>query len=112
MNINDPFGRLSARQERDYQSLCRSWRKAGLTDPTEAVAQLTRIRKRGIVGVCISIPLALMLMLALPELRILFLSLGTLLVLWIVNATRKGQLYLQRYIKEELLSPSSRNPDP
>ncbi|WP_210394844.1 hypothetical protein [Motiliproteus sediminis] len=102
MNINDPFGRMDARQERDYQSLRHALQQAGLSDPRQAAAQLDKIRKRGIIGVCVTIPLTLILMLLIPEARVVFIALGALLVLWIINATRKGQLYLQRYINEEL----------
>jgi len=104
MNLNDPFGRMEARHERDYQSLRRSLLEAGLTDPEAALAQLNKIRKRGIIGVCITIPLTLIGMLMAPEARLVAVALGALLVLWIVNATRRGQLFLQRYIKEELLA--------
>ncbi|HEY5718156.1 MAG TPA: hypothetical protein VIS52_06635 [Motiliproteus sp.] len=102
MNINDPFGRMSARHERDYQSLRKALLEAGLTDPEAAAQHLARIRQRGVIGVGIAIPLTLALMLLFPDTRAVSLGLGGLFVLWTLNASRKGQQYLQRYIAEEL----------
>lgn len=104
MNINDPFGRMGARREREYQSLCHALKEAGLKDPQAAQQQLDAIRKRGVYGVCIIVPLVAILMLLFPQALVFFIAIGAMSVMWLVNASRKGQLYLQRYIDEELSS--------
>lgn len=102
MNINDPFGRIQDKHQRNYQSLCVSLRKAGITDQAAAQALLGRLRRRGIWGLALSIPTTLLLSLALPELLLLILVSGGLLVFWLSKTSLNSQEYVKRYMREEL----------
>ncbi len=102
MNMNDPFGRMETQRERDYESLCRSLQKAGLTNRADAQALVDKLGKRVKIGLLVIVPTTLALALLLPELRIVVLAAGALAGLWLVNATRRGQAYVERFMREEL----------
>lgn len=102
MNINDPFGRLQAKHQRNYESLCLSLQKAGLTDRADAQALLEKLRRRGIWGVAFIVPVSLILALVLPELRFFVLGCGALLVFWLIKTCLNSQEYVKRYMREEL----------
>ncbi|MEH6628639.1 MAG: hypothetical protein V7739_19545 [Motiliproteus sp.] len=102
MNINDPFGRMQSRHERNYESLCRSLRKAGLTDKAEALKLQDNMVKRCKIGLAIIIPFTLVLAALLPELWMFTLLFGAAISTWLYNLTKRGKKYVERYIKEEL----------
>ena len=102
MNINDPFGRMQSRRQRDYESLCRSLKKAGITNRNDAQKLVLNLHRRKRIGLMITLPLTALLALLLPELRVMVIAFGGLAVLWLVNATRKGVEFVERYIDEEL----------
>lgn len=102
MNINDPFGRVRDKHQRNYESLCLSLKKNGLTDRADAQALLEKLRWRGIWGLAFIVLVALLLALVLPELRFLVLACGVLLVFWLSKTTFNSQNYIRRYIREEL----------
>lgn len=102
MNINDPFGRMKDKHQRHYESLCRSLKKAGLTNRADAEALLVTLRRRGIWGLAFIVPITLLLALLLPELRLFVLVCGALLIFWLSKTSLNGQEYVKRYIREEL----------
>lgn len=102
MNLNDPFGRMEARQQRDYASLCASLRKAGVTRREQARELRDNLGKRCRVFIAVAVVLTLVLALLFPQGQLLIVALGGLFVLWVINATRNGQRYVTRYIEEEL----------
>lgn len=105
MNLNDPFGRMQDKHQRNYESLRQSLQKADLTNRADAQALLGKLRRRGIWGVAIIVPVALLLALVLPELRLFVLVCGVLLVFWLSKTCINGQEYVKRYIREELADP-------
>ena len=102
MNINDPFGRVQDKHQRNYESLCEALKKAGVTNRAAAEALLVKLRKRGLWGLAIIVPIALLLALALPQLRIFVLACGVLLVFWLMKTSLNSQDYVKRYIREVL----------
>lgn len=102
MNINDPFGRMKDKHQRNYESLCLSLQKVGLTNRVDAQALLVKLRWRGIWGLAFIVPVTLLLALALPEFRIFVLACGALLVFWLSKTSVNSQEYVKRYIQEEL----------
>ena len=99
MNINDPFGRIQDKHQRNYESLCLSLKKAGLTNRADAEALLLKLRWRGIWGLAFIVLITLILTLALPELRFFILACGILLGFWL---SINSQEYVKRYIRQEL----------
>ncbi len=110
MNINDPFGRMQDKHKRNYESLCLSLHKAGLTDRADAQALLEKLRRRGIWGLAFIVSVTLLLALALPELRFFVLVCGVLLVFWLSKTSLNGQEYVKRYIREELAEHDESTP--
>ena len=102
MNINDPFGRIQDKHQRNYESLCLSLQKAGLTNRADAQALMKKLRRRGLWGLAFIVPVSLLLALALPELRFFVLACGALLVFWLSKTSLNSQEYVKRYIREEL----------
>jgi hypothetical protein len=110
MNINDPFGRMQDKHQRNYESLCLSLQKVGLTDRADAQALLVKLRWRGIWGMVFIVVATLALMLALPELRYFVLGCGILLVFWLSKTSVNSQQYVRRYIREELAEHDESSP--
>jgi len=102
MNINDPFGRMKDKHQRDYESLCHSLQKVGLTNRADAQALLVKLRRRGIWGLAVIVLVTLILMLALQELRYFVLAGGVLLFFWLSKTSANGQDYVKRYMREKL----------
>jgi len=102
MNINDPFGRMQDKHQRNYESLCRSLQKAGLTNKADAEALLVKLRRRGKLGLAFIVAITLLLVLALPELRLFVLACGGLLFFWLSRTSVNSQDYVKRYVREEL----------
>ncbi|PLX80091.1 MAG: hypothetical protein C0616_09150 [Desulfuromonas sp.] len=105
MNINDPFGRIESKRQKEYESLRLSLQKIGLTNRDEAEVLLKKLRRRGTWGLAIILPIVLLLMLALPELRFLFVACGGLAAFWVIKTVLNSQEYVKRYIQEELSDP-------
>ena len=102
MDINDPFGRMQDKHQRNYESLCLSLKKAGLTNRADAQALLVKLRRRAIWGLAFIVTVSLLLALTLPELRLFVLACGVLLVFWLSKTSVNSQEYVKRYIREEL----------
>ncbi len=111
MNINDPFGRMQSKQQRDYESLCQSLQRAGLDNLTDAKRLQLGLAKRMKYSLTLIIPITLALALLFPELRIITLAIGGLLAVWVFNASRRGQQYLARFISEALSAKEHQEPD-
>lgn len=102
MNFNDPFGRMQSKHQRHYESLCLSLKEANITNKDDAQALVGKIRRRGIWGLAVIVPVTLLLALVLPELRLFVLTCGGLLAFWTIKTCTKSQEYVKRYISEEL----------
>jgi len=107
MNINDPFGRMQSKQQRDYESLCESLQRAGLDNLDDAQRLKASLGKRMKYSLALIIPFTLALALLFPEMRIITLAIGGLLAVWVVNASRRGQQYLERFMSEKLSGEKS-----
>ena len=102
MNLNDPFGRMQSRRQKEYESIRLSLQEVGMTNPADAQALLEKLRRRGIWGLSIITPTALLLAFALPELRAFILACGVLAAFWLIRTSLSSQEYVKRYIREEL----------
>jgi len=99
VNINDPFGRMQDKHRRNYESLCQTLKKAGLTNRADAQALLKKLHWRGTRGLVLIVLVTLLLALALPELSLFVLACGVLLVFWLSKTSVKSQEYFKRYIR-------------
>ncbi|RDE25201.1 hypothetical protein DV711_06495 [Motiliproteus coralliicola] len=102
MNINDPFGRMGKQRQREYESLREQLHQVGLSNRVDAQELISNLEKRQRFGLVVIIPIAALLALLFPDFRIVTVSFGALACLWLVNTTRRGKMYIERFIKEEL----------
>lgn len=103
MNLNDPFGRLQSKREKEYESLRDSLKDIGLHNLEDAQALLEKLQRRGIWGLAIIVPITLLLALLLPGLRAFVLACGVLAIFWLIKTTLNSREYVKRYIQEELV---------
>ncbi|UTW11463.1 hypothetical protein [Marinobacterium rhizophilum] len=106
MNFRDPFGRQEKRREREYASLRQKLPGAGVTTRADAEQLIENVGKRGKYGLMAVIALTLLLMLLIPEGRIICGAAGTLVGAWAYITSRKIQGHVKRYIQEELTPDS------
>ena len=102
MNLNDPFGRLQSKRQKEYESLRDSLKETGLDNLADAQALLDKIQRRGRWGLTMIVPTTLLLALILPQLRALVLICGALAVFWLFKTVLNSRKYVKRYIQEEL----------
>ncbi len=93
---------MQDKHQRNYESLCRSLKKAGMTNRADTQALLVKLRWRGMWGLAFIVLATLLLVLALPDLRFFVLACGVLLGFWLSKTSTNGQEYVKRYIREEL----------
>jgi len=101
MKLNDPFGRMARRREREYHSLCESLKKAGLTERAKAEELRDNLRARTKKVLWFILPAIVVLALIFRTYAVYVLAFGVLVVLWLTNTTQRGSEYLNRYIEEE-----------
>jgi hypothetical protein len=111
MKLNDPFGRMARRREREYESLRQSLLNAGLTERAKAEELIESLKKRSKQGLWILIPLTAVAAVAFQTYAIFILAFGALLILWLTNTMRRGQEYIGRYIEEVCDNPEYRRAD-
>ena len=87
MNLNDPFGRLQSKRQKEYESLRDSLKEIGLNNLDDAQALMDKLQRRGIWGLAIIVPITLLLTLVLSELRAFVLLCGALAVFWLFKTT-------------------------
>ncbi|TCK08266.1 hypothetical protein [Marinobacterium mangrovicola] len=106
MKLNDPFGRMARRREREYESLKQALLKAGMTDAQKAGELRDNLAKRSKTGLMVVIPIIVILALVFREYAVFALAFGVLAILWLTNTSRRGQEYINRYIAEECGQPT------
>ncbi len=102
MRIDDPFGRVARRREREYESFRESLRGAGVTTRADADQVLGRIRSRGLTAGMVGLAIVAALVLLSPQSAALTLVFGAIYGLWLLRTSINGRRYLQRYVAEEL----------
>jgi hypothetical protein len=102
MNINDPFGRLQSKRQKEYESLRDSLKELGVTTLDDAQSVLDKIQRRGIWGLTFIVPATLLLALVLTGLRAFVLLCGALAAFWLFKTVFNSREYVKRYIEEEL----------
>jgi hypothetical protein len=102
MNLNDPFGRLESKKQKEYESLRDSLKEKGLNNREDAQALIQTLRKRGIWGVGIIVPSCMLLALIFSDLRAFILLCGGLAAFWLIKTVLNSQEYVKRYVQEEL----------
>jgi len=101
MNLNDPFNRLSRKQQSEYVAFRASLKESSISSQSEVEALLKNIRQRALIFTTLLIIIAVSMLLFLPKLKLFVIIFSVIFLLWLLSITIKGQSYIQRYIKEE-----------
>jgi len=101
MNLNDPFGRIAHREEKEYKSLSKTLKESNVNTRQEAEVVLQRVQARGkkiAIGVFVAL---IAVALIFPKAFILVLVFAAILLFWVFKTTLNARKYIQRYIEEE-----------
>jgi len=101
MNLNDPFNRLSRKQQNEYVALRTSLKESSISTQSEVEALLKNIHQRALFFTTLLIISAASIFLFMPEMKVIIIIISVISLLWLLNITIKGQSYIKRYIKEE-----------
>ena len=101
MNFSDPFNRVAAREQQDYDTLQRHLSEAGIDSEDKAVRMLAQSRLRMIKLILLAGLVCLAIAALLPQWAGVVLVSGALLELWLITVTLRGQRLFTRFIKEQ-----------
>jgi len=100
VKLNDPFGRVSRREQHRYKTLEQRLRDEGVLD----IGSLQRFTRRATTAIlrltAAILVLSATLALVFPASRSLLLVLDILLLLWLSAGYLQTRLYLKRYRRE------------
>lgn len=102
MKLNDPFGRMAARNEQHYESLRTRLQDAGVVDCRQIDQQMARIRRMQLRGSALALLVALAAAWLQPDAAVVIGALGFLVIAWLLNTGQRAQEHLSRYRREEL----------
>lgn len=101
MKLNDPFGRVSRRNEASYRSLRDRLQQEGIRD-SQALRRVTANMTATIVkSLVLLFGLSVALGLFFPPLRIALFGIYVLVLLWVAVVYLKTRVHLNRYLQEE-----------
>ena len=101
MKLNDPFGRVSKKNLRNYQSLRDRLRREDIRDPA-AIARFTANMTGTAVRLAmIVLGVSMALAIFFPKLFATLLALDVMVLLWISVGYIQTRMHLKRYIREE-----------
>ena len=102
MNMSDPFGRMAARREAEYESFKKSLHRDGIKTPEQARQLLVDSRQRIYRTVAIVIALFLIVVVALPNTFPVAVCFLVLILIFCFKSQVSGKACVERYIEEEL----------
>lgn len=102
MKLNDPFGRIASREEKEYQSLRNTLEKSNVKTILDAEYVMERLQSRKTKVVYAVLGILLLLGFIFPKAFALIVFLAALAVLWVLKTTKNARRYIKRYIEEEL----------
>ncbi len=102
MNLNDPFGRLARKDEKEYEALCAVLKRDGV-DNADAVQNVeTAVRNRVLISISVVLAVTLLLAVLLPEWKVIVFAVSIFLIFWMVKVLVSSKRHLRRYIENEL----------
>jgi len=102
MKLNDPFGRVAHREQKEYESLSKTLKNSGVNTRQEAETVIERLRTRRTSSVYVVLIVMMVLVFFYPKAFFFFLIFAALILLWVFKTTQNARKYIQRYIEEEL----------
>mgnify|MGYP001550160592 CR=1 FL=1 len=101
MKLNDPFGRVSNRNQQNYRMLRERLQQAGVRDAAGVSVFIRNMSvtaaKVWLIFCAVCIGLAVFL----PQLQTVLLAINVLVLLWLAVVYFKTRMHLNRYLREE-----------
>ncbi len=101
MNLNDPFNRLSRKQQNEYLAFCASLKESSINSQSELEDLLRKVKKRALFFSLFIVVLAILIFFLMPKLKMMLIIFTVLALLWMLSNTLKGHSYIKRYMKQE-----------
>ena len=102
MKLDDPFGRLAARDQRGYDSLRDKLRQAGVNSTGAAEDIMERTRRNVLTFAAMALFGAVLIYLLFPQMAPIAIALAIFLLVNAGSALIRGRRYIKRFIDEEL----------
>jgi hypothetical protein len=101
LKLNDPFGRVSKKNRRNYESLRDRLLQEGICDPAAIARFTTNMTTTAARLAVIILGASIVLAVIFPKLLATLLALDSLILLWIAVGYFQTRLHLKRYAREE-----------
>lgn len=105
MKLNDPFGRVSNRNRRNYASLRDRLHQEGIRDIAAVRGFTENMTATAVKLLLLLFGIPLILAVFFPQFRGALLALGILILLWVSVVYLQTRMHLKRYIREECNRP-------
>lgn len=102
MKMNDPFGRVTQRQEGQYASLKETLIRTGVDNEETAKLCLKSMLVTAARFVSVIAVVSIVAIIFLPKMKPITLTVAGLALLWVVTSSLNGRRFVKRYMKEEL----------
>jgi len=101
LKLNDPFGRVSKRNQRDYASLRDRFRQEGIRDAQGVKRIAENMTATAVRVVLLVLGISIAAALFFPQALAILVALNVLILLWGLSVYLKTRLHLKRYVREE-----------
>lgn len=101
MKLNDPFGRVSNRNQRSYQSLRDRLLQEGILDTPAARSFVHNMTITAVKLLLLLFGVSLTLAVFFPQFHIVLIALNALALLWVGVTYFQTRMHLHRYLREE-----------
>lgn len=102
MKMNDPFGRVSQKQESQYASLREALIRTGVTTKESADLCLKSMLVNAFRLTAVIVVACIVFVILLPKSAPISMTIAGLALLWVAVSTLNGRKFVKRYIAEEL----------
>lgn len=102
MKMNDPFGRVTQRQEGQYASLKETLKRTGVDNEETAKLCLKSMLVNAARLALVIVVATIVAVLLLPKMKPIALTFAGLALFWVVTSSLNGRRFVKRYMKEEL----------
>lgn len=102
MKMNDPFGRVTQKQEGQYASLRETLKRTGVDNEEAAKLCLKSMLLNAARLVAVIVVTTIVVVILLPNMKSITLTFAGLSLFWVVTSSLNGRRFVKRYMKEEL----------
>ena len=101
MKLNDPFGRLSNRNQRNCQSPAGQRASGGYPDASAVSTSTRNMTGTAVKLLLILFGVSILVAVFLPQFRVVLIALNAPVLLWVGVIYFQTRIHLKRYLREE-----------